>query len=381
MSNEPQSQPRRPMPVPGPGKATISQQAIALREASAKQQAGNGPGLIQQKPPPLMQSVDHGRIWTPMEPAPIGNIAGAISSVMSEVGTIEKRGYNDHFKYHFARMEDVLEALTPLMGKHGLAIFQNELKIVMEGSRMAVEYEFSVIHKSNERWPPLKQTGSAIARDRQGNLDDKAIAKCHTQARKYFLLGLFQVPAGEFPDSDGDANGKDKKSVPGPSSEGQRFGPDEKIKTPQEMTGPHKLALPAGATADQWANAYLRTLGSAKSVEELQAWDQFNDDYLQRISDKYPEIYKMLTTTYERRLTDVGGGNMPADTQEAMNWIAGQLTAATTYKEAETFWNTYVAPRQTDFEQLDWEMLMKEFERAITRLRPPDDEPEPRPDA
>jgi hypothetical protein len=370
MSNEPDFKPRRPMMAPVPGPASISQQAIALREASAKQQAGNGPGLTQTGHPPLMQSSDQGRTWTPVLPAPIGNIAHAISSVMSEVGTIEKRGYNEHFRYHFARVEDVLEALTPLMGKHGLAIFQNEAAIKMEGSRMAVEYEFSVIHKSNERWPPLKQTGTAIARDSKGNLDDKAIAKCHTQARKYFLLGLFNVPAGDFPESDSDANGKEKKPVPGPSTS----KPSKPVEDQARQGAPHQLAMPAGTSADQWANAYIRALGSAKSVEELQAWDQLNDDYLQRISDKYPEIYSTLTTAYERRLTDVSTPTyaMPEDAQEAMNWVATQLASAKTYEFAEQFWNQYVAPREPTFDHLDWEMLMAEWERTVARLGPPD---------
>jgi hypothetical protein len=323
-----------------------------------------------------MQSSDHGRTWTAMELAPVGNIANAISSVMVEVGTIEKRGWNDHFKYRFARMEDVLEALTPLMGKHGLAFFQNEIKIVMEGSRMAVEYEFSVIHKSNERWPPVKQTGTAIARDRSGNLDDKAVAKCHTAARKYFLMGLFNIPAGDFPDSDGDTNGKEKKPVPGPSTS----KPAQPVQDQAEQGAPHKLVMPAGTTADQWANAYIRALGTAKSVEELQAWDELNNDYLQRISDKYPAIYVMLTTAFGSRLSALKPADvetMPEDTQDAMNWIATKLAATTTYEDAEAFWNTQVSPHQAAFDQLDWEMLMKEWERAVARLRPADDEPEP----
>jgi hypothetical protein len=270
-------------------------------------------------------------------------------------------------------MEDVLDALTPLMGKHGLAIFQNEIEIKMEGNnRIAVVYEFSVIHKSNERWPPVRHTGTAIARDSKGNFDDKAISKAHTQARKYFLLSLFQVPAGDFPDSDSDANGKEKKPVPGPKSESNI---DQHQRTPQDPTKPHKIVMPAGSTADQWATAYLRTLGSAKSVAELTEWDKLNDDYLQRISDRYPEIYTTLTAAFDRRSADLSTPKQPAlpdDTQEAMNWIATQLAAATTYEFAEQFWNQHVAPNEQKFDELDWELLMKEWERAETRLKAPD---------
>ena len=133
----------------------------------------------------------------------VGKLAGAIAGVMSEIGTINKGGYNKFHGYHYARMEDLLHVLTPLMGKHGIAVFQNEVDIKTIENRIAVTYEFSIIHSSGEVWPERPRfTGMSMGRDSKGNYDDKAINKAHTAARKYFLLSLFQVPAGDFDDAD-----------------------------------------------------------------------------------------------------------------------------------------------------------------------------------
>ena len=56
---------------------------------------------------------------------------------------------------------------------------------------------------SGETWPqPLRQTGVSTCRNSKGGWDDKSLNKCHTAARKYFLLSLFQIPTGEEADAD-----------------------------------------------------------------------------------------------------------------------------------------------------------------------------------
>ena len=122
------------------------------------------------------------------EPLRVANIARAISDVMANVGTIEQRGINKFHNYKYMLMGDLLFALTPLMGKHGLAVFQNEIEIKTVETRVAVTYEFTVVHESGEIWPGMRFTGMSNARDSKGGWDDKAINKCHTAARKYFLL-------------------------------------------------------------------------------------------------------------------------------------------------------------------------------------------------
>lgn len=94
---------------------------------------------------------------------------------------------------------------TPLLGRRGIVIFQSEVGRAMfdDDNVIAVEYAFTVAHVSGETWPHvLRQTGVSTCRNTKGGWDDKSLNKCHTAARKYFLLALFQIPTGDEEDAD-----------------------------------------------------------------------------------------------------------------------------------------------------------------------------------
>ncbi len=140
-----------------------------------------------------------------LSPPPAATLVGAIAAVMNEVHTVAKRGVNEFHRYRYATMGDILQEITPLLGRHGIVIFQSETGRAMfdEDNVIAVEYAFTVAHASGETWPqPLRQTGVSTCRNSKGGWDDKALNKCHTAARKYFLLALFQIPTGEEADAD-----------------------------------------------------------------------------------------------------------------------------------------------------------------------------------
>src|SRR5258706_8707761 len=141
----------------------------------------------------------------PSVAAPAATLVSAIAAVMAEVHTVAKRGENTFHKYRYAKIEDILQEVTTLLGRHGLVIFQSETGRAMfdDDNVIAVEYAFTVAHASGETWPhALRQTGVSTCRNSKGGWDDKSLNKCHTAARKYFLLSLFQIPTGEEDDAD-----------------------------------------------------------------------------------------------------------------------------------------------------------------------------------
>ena len=393
--------PRRPL-VPGPGQPSqsgIAAKAVALREQKATPQA-----LGALPPPPTDQeAMRAGREALRVgfgTPAPIGKIAGAIAGVMSEIGSIPKTGYNKFHGYHYATLPDLLHVLTPLMGKHGIAVFQSEVETKTIENRIAVTYEFMVAHSSGESWPErLRFTGMAMGRDGKGNWDDKAINKCHSAARKYFLLALFQVPTGDFEDADeGPAT-----SLKQPTAV-ERATPIEQTKSPKRTVvpgpttpsaaqpqqpvaderTPRKIVLGQGAGPDQWAATYLKGLETSKDADEVAQWDRLNDTTLQALNERFPLVYDQINAVTQRLLTQFAPspviGGMPdpvADPQAAMNWVAEQLMNMKTHEAAMTFWNKTVAPREQDFDTADWDLLMNEWRRTDLRLNPEADEPEP----
>ena len=61
---------------------------------------------------------------------------------MKEVDVVAKHGENSFHRYRYAKMEDILKDITPLLGRHGLVIFQSETGRAMfdEGGVIAIKY-------------------------------------------------------------------------------------------------------------------------------------------------------------------------------------------------------------------------------------------------
>jgi hypothetical protein len=215
----------------------------------------------------------------------IAQITKAIATVMQEIDTVAKRGENTFHRYQYARMEDILRRLTPLLGKHGLVVFQDEVGRSMfdNDAVIAVTYEFAVAHESGEIWPQrLRQTGVSRCRDSKGGWDDKALNKCHTAARKYLLLSLFQIPTGDEADAD---RGDD--IVRGP----------EKAQTPRPEKG-----------ANEWATSFLaqvRQTPTAPAIDQLLAR---NKNKLDRLATVAPGQRKIVDDAVTRRRAEVTSG-------------------------------------------------------------------------
>ncbi len=145
-----------------------------------------------------------------------GGLVAAIAAVMTEVHTVAKRGVNEFHRYQYATIGDILKEITPLLGKHGIVIFQSETGRAMfdEDNVIVIEYAFTVAHASGEIWPhTIKQTGVSTCRNSKGGWDDKSLNKCPTAARKYFLLALCQIPTGEEADADQGENERPAKQI------------------------------------------------------------------------------------------------------------------------------------------------------------------------
>ena len=186
----------------------------------------------------------------------MSEIVKALTAIMGEVGSVKKGGFNDFHKYPFARAEDVVHALQGLLSKHGVLIIQTEAEpAVAVGNILRQTYRFFLLHNSGEMLAqvegvPFIQTGCAAATNSKGGQDDKALNKCHTAARKYFTLALFQIPTGDFADPDADEDrgrpAADNRGGPGNYRPGERQAIAE---YPQEAQGRALEADPRDAAA------------------------------------------------------------------------------------------------------------------------------------
>lgn len=214
----------------------------------------------------------------------LGGITGAIASIMSEIRPVEKEGFNKFHGYKYARMQDLSRELTPLMGKYGIVIFQTEVGREMfdNGAAIAVRYRFTIAHKSGEIWPehPI-QTGLSSCRNTKSGFDDKALNKCHTSARKYFLLSLFQIPTSDDDDADsGVSEGDDTLGT-----HGHRVSrPRRQVPAPNGKIAPHVIAVNAGEHPQDWAARFLAFVVKAESDAEIDDWYNTNHATMDKIN-------------------------------------------------------------------------------------------------
>jgi ERF superfamily len=205
-----------------------------------------------------------------------GGLVGAIAAVMNEVHVVAKRGENEFHRYRYATMGDILKEVTPLLGRHGIVIFQSETGRAMfdDDNVIAVEYAFTVAHASGETWPHvIKQTGVSTCRNSKGGWDDKSLNKCHTAARKYFLLALFQIPTGEEDDADQGAHKRDTRDVPAVVRRVQNIAPRTIVPAPKHAL--KRGGIPERAITQRYEQA-VRSVGPSQPFPASEAGKAFS---------------------------------------------------------------------------------------------------------
>jgi hypothetical protein len=258
------------------------------------------------------------------EAAPTGQIIKAISAIMAADLYVQKRGKNQFHGYKYATIGDLLDRIQPLMGEHGLVIFQNELdrEFMDDGRVLAVRYQFTLAHSSGETWPERPvHTGMSGCRNQKGGFDDKAANKCHTAARKYFILGLFQVPTGEDyrePAHDGDADGDGPQ---GPAAQKPKAPPPRIVKSESApKQDPHRIDVPVLSDGDgsdwiAWGQRYAAAINGATDAGDLEAWVRHNAVAMGGVSKANPKAHARLANLIDQRR--IALAEMPAPTEGA----------------------------------------------------------------
>jgi len=280
----------RPSRVPSPPPTQETEFTDSIEFVEQVAQTNNLPAQArtQEQRMNIAKTVSE-RIEAPEPELPAtgpGGVIAAIAAIMAEIKPVEKLGWNDFQKYTHVRMQDLSRELTPLMGKHGIVVFQTEegRELFDNGNAVAVRYRFTVVHKSGEIWPqrPL-QTGVSACRNTKGGFDDKALNKCHTAARKYFLLSLFQIASEDEQDAD---QGPAPQRQPQQRPAGRRPVPSPDGKVP-----PHILPVVEGEAPAAWAARFNAFIEKASSRAEIDAWYDTNKAVFEKLQNADEQVY------------------------------------------------------------------------------------------
>ncbi|SHI44250.1 ERF family protein [Parasporobacterium paucivorans] len=149
-----------------------------------------------------------------------GKIYQAISSVMSEIGAIEKNKKNQQQGFFYRGVDDVMNALQPAMVKHKVFIVPEVLDETREErqtksggtmfySRLKMAYKFFTDDGSN-----LSATVIGEAMDS----GDKVTNKAMSIAFKYVCFQVFCIPTEEMLDPDAEAHAVAPKQAQKPQA-------------------------------------------------------------------------------------------------------------------------------------------------------------------
>lgn len=235
-------------------------------------------------------------------------VIAAIAAVMGSVGSVKKEGTNSFHNYKYATAADVMHKLQPLMAENGLIIVQHQraVSFIQGDAALAIEYEFHVMHSSGEKLDlAAVHTGVAAAKNSKGTPDDKAANKCHTAARKYFLLSLFQIPTGDYDDADADGDIPCEKEA---TKEPPQKTPPKAVYAFNACDGAEILPKPPGA----FLTALGKVLQSTDNPDEVWGanFDQFTLLYQAARTDKDAEIQarcEKAQAFYQGRMKEING--------------------------------------------------------------------------
>ena len=235
---------------------------------------------------------------------PFDQVAGAIALATAEIAEhpVLKEGKNTFHGYNFARLQDVLAVVAPAMAKHGLTILQSEREsgFMDKGNAVFAKYDFVIIHKSGQVWPIRQQlTGVANARTSKGTFDDKGMNKCHSAARKFFLMSLFQIPTTDDPDRSAGraaANARTPIAQPNPAL--------KKI----DASTPRMLDRIGDEPWEQWTQRFLAIVRLCAEINKVEAWLGANIDMLEQLRKQLPEHHQHVMRQYNKRVLELEPG-------------------------------------------------------------------------
>lgn len=209
------------------------------------------------------------------------NLFKAIHQVISAVSIIEKKGFNAHHNYAFAREEDVLTSVRPELVKAGLIILLKGFDIenitdIGKQTKKDFRVHYMIAHVDSGETFDFSVPAEGI------DSQDKASPKALSMALKAAYLQQFNLSKGDDPDKTENSSTAEemiKLRVPYAEKEeakklGARWDKEEETwKAFISQKDKFKRWLPYNALDDTDFIAWAETSGG---VEAIQSWLESN---------------------------------------------------------------------------------------------------------
>ena len=135
------------------------------------------------------------------------NIHERLHAIMSEVGSVPKKGENEFHKYKYAKEADYVDAIRPLLSKYRVSVIpQTEMFSFTPENTTLVNLKIHYILTNIDN--PEDHVNATIIGQGQDK-GDKAIYKAITGAKKYFIANTFMIATNDDPEADSPEKGVD----------------------------------------------------------------------------------------------------------------------------------------------------------------------------
>ena len=127
-----------------------------------------------------------------------------IGKAMMDIGPIAKTKKNREQGYNFRGIDDVYNALSPILSKYGLFVIPRVLERTREERQTAKGYRliYTVLKIQYTMYAPDGSSVEGITEGEGMDSADKSTNKAMSAAYKYFMFQLFNIPTEEAVDAD-----------------------------------------------------------------------------------------------------------------------------------------------------------------------------------
>lgn len=116
--------------------------------------------------------------------------------VMTEIGRVEKRGYNDFHKYAYVMESDLMEAVRQRLADRNVLLIPAVESVQHDDTLTTAVMRFTFVDAESGEKHEVQWAGTG---DDKG---DKGLYKAFTGAEKYFLMKMFLISTGDDPEGD-----------------------------------------------------------------------------------------------------------------------------------------------------------------------------------
>lgn len=220
------------------------------------------------------------------------NIFARMVSILGDLDAIGKNSKNQAQGFNYRGIDDVYNAINPLLAKHGVFMTAQVIGKTREertNSKGAV-LAFTCLHM---RYHFHGEDGSSLATEAEGegmDSGDKSSNKAMAVAHKYALLQAFCIPTKDLDDPDKDSH--------------------EVTAKPTQRDAIHN---PPAPSQDQdvidgianWVSDQKRMIAACITVADVTGWEESREEALARLKRKALPAWSELMLAKENRIATI----------------------------------------------------------------------------